>query len=116
MTTIASIDLWGGQARAQQYHESGVTVDWTDRNLRSIDRLRYIGEYWAPLGGTLLDFSYAYGTLCDGTKVRVRVSHDVQQVLVRKGQSLRSALVEAARKDGVYLKGLGALDNLSVND
>lgn len=97
--------MWGGQERQRQY-ATGITVDWTDPRLASIDRLRYIGE------GGILDFSYCLGTLRDGTKVHVRVP--VYQVV--RPQTLRNALLKAAWADHVFLKGLGGFDAISVND
>jgi hypothetical protein len=104
-----NIKDWGGTERSKEY-QTGITVDWTDKRLSSIDRLRYVGECG------IYDFSYAYGTLRDGTKCRVRPGDGAYQFLVRPGKSIRGLLIEAAKRDRVYLKGLGALDALSINE
>jgi hypothetical protein len=81
------------------------SVSWNDKRLRQITRLRLLSDPGFPLW----DLSYCWGVLRDGTKVDVRLPFDQ---LPRKG--MRRAIVEAARHDGVYAKGLNLFDAISV--
>lgn len=81
--------------------EPGVTV-LADRRLVKIDRLRLLTDPGCPF----FDVSYVYGTLADGTHVRVDLGRDQ---FPRQG--LSRALVQCAKDAGRYAKGLGMLDN-----
>lgn len=80
-------------------------TDWTDPNLAQITRLRLLGDRDYPY----LDISYCHGVLKDGTPVRVKVPF---HLLTKK--RWRSQIVEYAKQDGVYAKGLGIFDNISL--
>jgi len=91
-----------------RHHSPGtgaITVDWTDRDLSRITRLRLLTEPGYPL----YDVSYCWGVLRDGTKVRVRLPF---HRLPRK--NMRGAIIEAAKQDRVYARGLGLFDALSI--
>lgn len=77
------------------------SVDLTDRRLARITRLRLVGDPGFPL----LDLSYCYGELKDGTPVRVSLP---EWQFPKRG--LERALVEMCKTAGVYGKGLGILD------
>ena len=81
------------------YSEGDVRLN--DPRLVSIDRLRLLTERGYPF----FDVSYCYGTLRDGRHVRVYLG-DTR--LPRKGT--KGFLIELAREQGVYAKGLGLLD------
>jgi len=76
-----------------------VTLDWTDPQLAAITRIRFIGDSWAGP----FDLSYCLGKDTDGNQVRVRIP--CYQVPGR-ASAIKRELVEAAKRDGVYLKGL----------
>lgn len=81
------------------------TVPWTEKGLY-ITRLRLLSDPGFPAW----DVSYCYGTL-DGGKTFVRVSLPFSQ-LPKRG--MVRAIVQHAKRDGVYARGNGALDNLST--
>lgn len=92
-----------GRAYLDAVHE--VHVDWTDADLAQITCLRLLSDpgypYW--------DVSYVHGVLKDGRPCRVSVPFF--QLSKRKW---KSEIVEHARRDGVYAKGLGIFDNVST--
>lgn len=83
------------------------TVYWTDQRLARVTRLRLIGfnsrEYprW--------DLSYCYGELKDGTPVRVQVP------FYNLNRNWAADIIAWGRKEGVYAKGLGLLDDSIVS-
>lgn len=81
--------------------DHGHVVDWTDPELKRVIRFRLIGcSYEYPFW----DVSYAYGELRDGT--RVRVAFPFGQLK----REWKRDLIEQAKRDRVYAKGLGLLD------
>ena len=72
-----------------------------DPRLKSIDRLRLLTEPGYPY----YDISYCYGTLKDGRHVRLS---GCPASLPRR--NLKGALIQWAKDEGVYAKGLGLLD------
>jgi hypothetical protein len=94
-----------GYERLAEYG-SAETVDWTDKRLSKIVRLKVVTDPGFPY----LDVSYCYGDLKDGTKVRVRLPF---HQLPKKGA--RRSIVEHAKADGVYAHGLGILDALAFD-
>ena len=80
------------------------SVDWTEPGLY-VHRLRLLTDRGYPMW----DVSYCHGTMPDGTYVRVRLPF---HQLPRRG--MKRALVEHAKRDGVYARGLGILDNISL--
>ena len=91
-----------------RHHEPPVgapTVDWADGDLARITRLRLLTEPGFPA----LDVSYVWGVLNDGTKVLVQVPFDQ---LPRKGS--HRAIVDYAKQDGVYARGLGIFHAISI--
>lgn len=81
-------------------------VYWNDPQLAKVTRLRLLSDpgfpYW--------DVSYCYGELKDGTPVRVTLPFSQ---LNKFGASLSKQIISYAKKDGVYAKGLGILENIS---
>jgi len=80
------------------------TVDWTDKRLAKITRLRLLSDPGFPLW----DVSYCYGQLHDGTNVKVDLPfHQLPK------RDMKAWIIKYAKKDGVYAKGLGIFDNIS---
>lgn len=79
------------------------TVDWTEKGLR-ITRLRLLSDVGFPVW----DVSYCFGVI--GAE-KVRVALPFSQ-LPRRG--MIRAIVQHAKRDNVYAKGLGILDNIST--
>lgn len=81
--------------------DRSVQVDWSDSRLARITRLRLLSDpglgFW--------DVSYCHGELKDGTPCRVIVGFSQ---LPKRGRM--AAIVAAAKRDGVYAKGLGLFD------
>jgi hypothetical protein len=80
-------------------------VDLTDPRLARVDRLRLITDPGFPWW----DVSYAWGTLKDGTAVRVSFP-EFTPTRGKGRPSVNRQLVEYCRQRGVYAKGLGLLD------
>lgn len=81
--------------------DHSIVVDWNDPDLVKVLRLRLIGcSYEYPFW----DVSYCYGELRDGTRVRVNLPE------WHLNRNWRRHLVELAKRDHVYAKGLGLLD------
>lgn len=80
-------------------------VSWDDDRLDRVTRLRLISDPGFPFW----DVSYAWGVLEDGTRVHVLLPFSQ----LPKGRVSR-AIVEHAKRDGVYAKGLGILENIST--
>lgn len=81
------------------------TVQLSDPRLVRIDRLRLLGDSdgWAY---PFLDLSYCWGTLRDGRHVPVQLP-----ISRFPKRGLKKALVEMAKAEGVFAKGLGLLDD-----
>lgn len=98
----------GGQQKLlDQLREDGSqTVYWSDPRLARITRLRLLTDPGFPL----LDVSYTYGELKDGTMCRVDLPfHQLPK------RTWKSAIIEAAKADGVYAKALGIFDPDTVS-
>lgn len=80
------------------------SVDWTDKNLVQITRLRLLSDAGFPAW----DVSYCYGKLRDGSNVRVCLPFS--QLPKR---AVVSTILKYAKRDKVYAKGLGIFDNIS---
>ncbi len=81
------------------------SIDWDDPELKEITRLRLLSDPGLPWW----DVSYCYGETQDGEAVNVNLPF---AQLPKKG--MRRAIVLAAKKDGVFAKGLRIFDNLST--
>ena len=84
------------------------TVDWTDKRLNKIIRLRLLSDAGFPAW----DISYCHGQLKDGTFVNVELPFPYGQLPKGKGK-ITKAILAAAKVDGVYAKGLGIFDSIS---
>lgn len=73
-----------------------------------ISRLRILTGMWA--GRKMADVSYCHGTLPSGQVVSISVNGDVMGVPLWGKNGLKSKLIEWAKEEGVYAKGLGLLD------
>jgi len=97
-----------GLVNPQQYHEAVTfqirrSVEWTEPCLR-ITRLRLLSDASFPMW----DVSYCHGII-DGEPVDVMLPFS--QLPKRR---LSAAIIEYAKRDHVYAKGLGILDNIST--
>jgi hypothetical protein len=77
------------------------TVQWNDHELARVLRLRLIGcsreyPFW--------DVSYCYGELRSGKRVRVELP------TYQLNRQWKAHLIELAKRDRVFAKGLGILD------
>ena len=87
--------------------EANEHVDWTDPRLASIDRLRLLTDAGFPF----YDVSYCLGSLKDGTPVRV----DLPFSQLRKGKGrITAEILDYAKKDGVFVKGIGIFKSISI--
>lgn len=82
-----------------------VSVTWTDPRLAKILRLRLLGDSGFPL----LDVSYITGELKDGRIVNV-----INPFGQLPKRSYKKTIIAQAKRDGVYAKGLGVFDAISV--
>jgi hypothetical protein len=93
----------------KNYHEvvtntAKETVDWTDKRLAKIVRLRLLSDPGFPWWDT----SYCHGQLKDGSYVNVAFPW----FQLPKGK-VNKTIVWWAKKEGVYAKGLGIFDVIS---
>jgi hypothetical protein len=84
-------------------------VSITDPDLARVDRLRLVSDFDTPWW----DISYCWGTMKDGTAVRV----DMEGIEITrgKGKSITRQVVEHCKELGVYAKGLGLLDPSTIS-
>lgn len=89
------------------YHKTdrSTVVDWTDKRLARITRLRLLSDPGYPAW----DVSYCHGVLADGTECRVQLPFDQ----VPKGR-VSAFIVDQAKRDGVFAKRLGILSAIST--
>ena len=80
------------------------SVDWDDKDLVKITRLRLLSDPGYPAW----DVSYCFGQLRDGTNVRV--SLPFSQLPKR---DVIGTILKYAKRDKVYAKGLGIFENIS---
>jgi hypothetical protein len=92
----------------RKFQESwkGEYVDWSDPDLKRVTRLRLLSDPGFPMW----DVSYCFGEMKDGRCVRVQLPFDQ----LPKGGKLQKTIVEYAKRDKVYAKGLGILDAIST--
>ena len=81
------------------------TVDWASPRLAKVIRLRLVSDYGHPTW----DVSYCHGVLKDGTPCEV--SLPFFELTKRR---VSREIVDHARRDGVYAKGLGILGAVST--
>lgn len=89
------------------FHPVG-TVDWTDRELAKITRLKLLGL--GDFGCPVIDVSYCHGVMKDGSQVLVSLGDRYQF----PRRSWKSAIIDAARADRVFAKGLGLFDAVDI--
>lgn len=104
--TYGCIEI-NGLENGPAYHREDrpVTVVWNDPRLEKITRLRLLSDPGLPWW----DVSYIHGVLKDGTLCRVQ---NPFPNLPKRG--LKKAIIEQAKKDGVFAKGLGVFDAIST--
>lgn len=112
LTDRRDIGESNGLANASAYHDHVTRrikekVRWDDPRLARITRLRLLSDPGFPFW----DISYCHGELRNGEPVDVMIPTPTGQ-LPKKG--MRKHLVELAKRDGVYAKGLGVFDAIST--
>lgn len=80
-------------------------VSWDDPRLAKIVRLRLLSDPGFPFW----DVSYIDGVLKDGRAVDV---YNPFGQLPKRG--MKAAIIDAAKRDGVFAKGLGLFDAIST--
>lgn len=92
--------LEGGQMQELLATLTG-TVYWNDPSLARVFRLRLLTDPGFPM----YDVSYCYGTLKNGDNVRVSLPfHQLKKA------TWKSEIIEWAKRDGVFAKGLRIMD------
>lgn len=104
-----SVGEMNGLADGSKYHENRhkqeeiQRVCWTTKGLK-VTRFRMLSDPGFPVW----DISYCHGIL-NGKHVDVELPFD--QLSKR---NWKAEVIQYAKKDGVYAKGLGILDNVST--
>ena len=89
--------------------DTDIFVSWTDPCLSKITRLRLLTDRGCPQ----YDVSYCVGVLKDGRDCYVGLGfHFIPR---SKAKSIKSYLIDYAKEDGVYAKGLGLLDDSVIS-
>jgi len=90
-------------------------VYWNDPDIDHCIVLRLLGDS-GPYSFPGLDISYCYVRLKDGTAVRCELGTDATDYIYqfRDKRAWKRELIAKAKADGVYAKGLGFLDNVSI--
>ncbi len=101
----------GGLTDPEQYQKLFAanyagTVGWDDPSLSRIIRLRLLGDLDYPGW----DVSYCHGVL-QGEELK---TVDVELHFVQLPQNWKTAIVEHAKRSGVYAKGLGVFQAVST--
>jgi len=86
--------------------EGGGAVDWSSSQLKRIIRMRFLSDPGFPFW----DLSYCHGEMIDGSIVRVALPF----YQLKKGRSIISQIIEYAKKDNVFAKGLGIFNAIST--
>lgn len=90
---------------AYQYPAKDKIVKWNDPSLNLITRLRLVSDWGFPCW----DVSYCHGELHDGTIVRVHLPfYQLEK------RNIKSQIINYAKRDNVYAKGLGVFNALST--
>jgi hypothetical protein len=100
-----------GLLNGSEYHAAvDYSVQYTLKDVAEaggkVTRLRLLTEVW-PGAGRRCDVSYCHATLGNGKTVPVQVGGNVSGVFLR---DLKKALIDWAREEKVFAKGLGLLD------
>jgi hypothetical protein len=91
---------------AREAIDHGASVWFGDDNLAKITRLRLLSDPGLPWW----DMSYCYGELKDGTPVRVTLP-----TWNFGKHTLKRDLIAMGKEHGVYVKGLGMLDDAVIS-
>ena len=86
-------------------HSPSAWIDWDHPQLDKIIRLRLLSDPGFPVW----DVSYCYGRMKDGTPVRVALPF--AQLPKR---NIAGTILEHAKRDKVFAKGLGIFDAIST--
>jgi len=101
-STYGAVEVNGITEEQKLFQQSATeVVDLADKRLARITRLRLVTDRDFPMW----DLSYCYGTLKDGSAVRVRLP---QSQFPKQG--LNQSLVQMCKEVNVFGKGLGIFD------
>lgn len=106
IVTTYGVSETNGLIDPAAYHEVERVreVDWTEPGLR-VTRFRLVSDRGFPMW----DVSYCHGQLPSGEQVVVRLP------FFQLGKrTWRGEIIEHAKRDGVYAKGLGIFDAVST--
>jgi hypothetical protein len=78
-------------------------LNWNDKDLKKVTRLRLISN----IGYPVWDVSYCTGIDVNGNEVRVALPF----AAIKKGK-IAETIIEYAKKDNVYAKGLGIFNDI----
>lgn len=110
--SAAYVDETNGLSNGTLYHSQVAQAYLTLRELADkggrITRVRILTE------GRLCDVSYVHGTLPDGTVVTINTHHMPQVHLILRHE-LKKTLIEWAKAEHVYAKGLGLIDDANIS-
>ena len=98
-----------GYASMAEYHDERADqeeVCWTDKRLAKVTRLRLLSDPGFPVW----DVSYCDGVLHDGSPCRVYLPFTQ---IPKRGFS--KFLVNEGKRAGVFVKGLGMLDQYNIS-
>ena len=97
---------WDGSQVREWLDAIEDTVQLEDPRLARINRLRLLSDPGFPFW----DVSYCYGTLKDGSRVRVSLPrHQFSK------RALKKDLLDMCKEAGVYGKGLGLFDPETIS-
>lgn len=104
-----------GLADPREYHERVThtakrTLCWTDPELAKIVRLRMVSDPGFPW----YDITYCHGQTKDGEYVKVDLPFDRLFKANQGHGSISKQIIDWAKRDNVFAKGLGILDAVST--
>ena len=112
MNIYTKLDSYGvryeGEQGSYQPGEELITLHELAARKGTIVRVRWIGGDYIPGRGKCYDLSYVQGELPNGT--RVDIGWLPHAVLVPR-YKMKGELIEWAKEQGVFPKGVGLLDN-----
>jgi hypothetical protein len=99
----------GPEYHATVSHDERIDLAELARRGGKITRVRWIGGEYVPGRGKCYDLSYVHGQI-DGQNVSIDVSACPEWAWIPRRQ-LKATMIEWAKAERVYAKGLGLLDD-----
>lgn len=104
---VATGEVVTGEYHSQVDYADQMTLAEVAARGGKVTRVRLLTEVWGP-GVRMADVSYMHATLPDGKIVPLYVGIDSGALYGPKG--VKARMIEWAKSEGVYAKGLGLLD------